>query len=149
VSVGVDTLSPADLQLHEALGIPPQLLAEAGVRRVTNQEARRDCGIRYKSDHLEGSLVDLVLEAGAELWHTPSGDPHITIGLNGHREHHRLGSRSSRTYLARLFTRTRREPRTRLRCRTQSGLCRARPRMTVPNAAHAFANTAVEQSARG
>jgi putative DNA primase/helicase len=54
VSVGVDTLTPADLQLHEALGIPPQLLAEAGVRRVTHQEARRDCGIRYKSDHLEG-----------------------------------------------------------------------------------------------
>jgi hypothetical protein len=54
VSVGVDTLTPADLQLHAALGIPPQLLAEAGVRRVTHQEARRDCGIRYKSDHLEG-----------------------------------------------------------------------------------------------
>jgi hypothetical protein len=48
-------------------------------------------------------LVDFVLETGAELWHAPSGDPYITIEVNGHREHHRLGSRNCRNYLARLF----------------------------------------------
>jgi len=33
-------------------------------------------------------IVELALGAGIELWHTPTGDPHVTIPLAGHREHH-------------------------------------------------------------
>lgn len=47
-------------------------------------------------------LVDLALAAGVELWHAPTGDPHITITSADHREHHRLSSRPVREWLARL-----------------------------------------------
>src|SRR5438093_606799 len=49
-----EPLSRADIELHARLGIPPELLEAAGVRRVTHEQARDDCGIRYRSDHLEG-----------------------------------------------------------------------------------------------
>jgi len=38
-------LSPADLAMFARLGIPPELLAQAQVRRVTDAEARTDYGI--------------------------------------------------------------------------------------------------------
>lgn len=46
-------------------------------------------------------LVDLALAAGAELWHSPAGDPHITLPADGHREHHRLNTSAVRDWLAR------------------------------------------------
>lgn len=49
-----DSLRPADLELHSQLGIQPDLLVAARVRRVTHEQARDDCGIRYRSEHLEG-----------------------------------------------------------------------------------------------
>jgi hypothetical protein len=52
--VSVESLRPADLDAFKAIGIPAHILADAGVRRVTHQEARDVCGVRYKSDHLEG-----------------------------------------------------------------------------------------------
>ena len=52
--MSVDSLRPADLDVFAALGIPDALLTAAGVRRVSHTEARDVCGIRYKSDHLEG-----------------------------------------------------------------------------------------------
>jgi len=56
-------------------------------------------------------LVELALGAGVELWHTPTGDPHITVPLGGHREHHALAGRAVREYLARLHhTHTTRTP---------------------------------------
>ena len=56
-------------------------------------------------------LVDLALEAGVELWHTPAGDPHITVDVAGHREHHPLAGRACRDWLARLYhTKTARTP---------------------------------------
>lgn len=45
---------PADLEMFERLGIPPNLLDAAQIRRVTHQQAREDIGIRYRSDRLEG-----------------------------------------------------------------------------------------------
>lgn len=56
-------------------------------------------------------IIDLALGAGVELWHTPTGDPHVTIPVGGHHEHHVLGGRSIREYLARLYhTHTTRTP---------------------------------------
>jgi hypothetical protein len=46
-------------------------------------------------------IVDLALEAGVELWHALSGDPHVTLRADGHREHHRLTARPVRDWLAR------------------------------------------------
>ena len=45
-------------------------------------------------------LVDLALKAGAELWHTPDGDPYTTVPVAEHFEHHRL--RGLRDWLGRL-----------------------------------------------
>ncbi len=53
-------------------------------------------------------LVDMALEAGIELWHTPAGDPYGTLQVDGHHEHHPL-RRVVRDYLARIYyTRSRR-----------------------------------------
>ena len=46
-------------------------------------------------------LVDLALAAGAELWHSPAGDTHVTLPADGHREHHRLSTGAVRDWLAR------------------------------------------------
>jgi hypothetical protein len=48
-------------------------------------------------------IVELAREAGCELWRTPGGDPYITLGAGGHREHHPLVSRGCKDYLSRLF----------------------------------------------
>jgi hypothetical protein len=48
-------------------------------------------------------LVDLALAADVELWHSPAGDPQITIALAGHREHHALGTRAVRDWLAQRY----------------------------------------------
>ena len=47
-------LRSADLEAFTRLGIPPELLEAAQIRRVTHREARDECGIRHRSDHLEG-----------------------------------------------------------------------------------------------
>ena len=49
------------------------------------------------------AMVRLALDAGADLWHTPTGDGYITISIDQHREHHPLGSRGARDYLTRLY----------------------------------------------
>ncbi len=49
-----NALRPADVEGFARLGIPRELLDGSGVRRVTHHEARDVCGIRYKSEHLEG-----------------------------------------------------------------------------------------------
>jgi hypothetical protein len=46
----VVNLTDSDLKLFARLGIPGQLLARAGVERVTNQEAREKCGITGSGD---------------------------------------------------------------------------------------------------
>jgi putative DNA primase/helicase len=47
-------LRPADLETLSRLGISPELLEAAQVRRVTDEEARDDCGIRYRGGQLAG-----------------------------------------------------------------------------------------------
>jgi hypothetical protein len=46
-------------------------------------------------------LVDLALAAHVELWHSPTGDPYVTLPTDGHREHHRLSTGAVRDWLAR------------------------------------------------
>jgi len=46
-------------------------------------------------------LVDLALGAGVELWHSPAGDPYVTLPTDGHREHHRLSTGPVRDWMAR------------------------------------------------
>ena len=48
-------------------------------------------------------IVDLVLGSGAELWHTPAGDAHVSVPVGDHVEHHRLHSRAAKDWAARLF----------------------------------------------
>lgn len=47
-------------------------------------------------------MLGLASHAGTELWSTPAGEPFMTITVDSHREHHRLGSRPARDWLARL-----------------------------------------------
>lgn len=47
-------LLDTDVQMFASIGVPVQLLAAAGVTRVTTPQARFECGIRYKSDELAG-----------------------------------------------------------------------------------------------
>lgn len=50
-------LSDSDYQSLALAGIDRHSLDLAGWRRVTHAEARDQCGIRYKSDHLEGIAI--------------------------------------------------------------------------------------------
>jgi putative DNA primase/helicase len=47
-------LTQSDLEMLKTAGVSPLILQNGVVRRVTHEEARELCGIRYKSDHLEG-----------------------------------------------------------------------------------------------
>lgn len=48
-------------------------------------------------------LVDLARAAGAELFHTPAGDPYLSAPVAAHCEIYPLASRGSRDWLTRLF----------------------------------------------
>ncbi len=48
-------------------------------------------------------VVGLANTAGIDLWHTAAGDAHVTIEVNGHFEHHPIGSKSFREWLARRY----------------------------------------------
>jgi hypothetical protein len=60
-----------------------------------------DEGRAKKSQATE--LVDLTLELGAELWHDPTGEPWMTVEVNGHREHWRVKSAAVRRWLRGLY----------------------------------------------
>ena len=59
--------------------------------------------LRASKESQATTIVRLVTEARAELWHTPGGDGYVTIRVNDHREHHRLESRGTRDYLTRAY----------------------------------------------
>ena len=40
------------------------------------------------------TIVMLVTEAGVEMWHTPAGDPYLTVEVDHHLEHRLLHSRT-------------------------------------------------------
>lgn len=63
-------LSETDLAMFAAIGVPETRVVAAGVRRVTHQEARDDCGIQYKSLHLEGIAFP--------YYHPRNGDRPVT-----------------------------------------------------------------------
>jgi hypothetical protein len=49
------SLTASDIAMFKAIGVTEHTAAQlAQVRRVTHQEALDVCGVRYKSDHLEG-----------------------------------------------------------------------------------------------
>jgi hypothetical protein len=50
-------------------------------------------------------LLALAEGAGVKVWATPEADPYMTVPVDGHREHHRLGTRASRDWLSRLYYR--------------------------------------------
>ena len=72
----------------DVFGARPQPAAEIGERKRESQAT---------------AIVRLALEARVELWHAPNGDSYITIAVDGHHEHHPLGSRATRDYLTRLY----------------------------------------------
>ncbi len=67
---------------------------------ATTTNMRSDDGDRVRPSQAT-RLVDLALAADVELWHAPSGDPYITLHVDGHREHHVLRAREVRDWLAR------------------------------------------------
>jgi hypothetical protein len=80
--------------LRAIVGDPP--------RAVYQEQAKDGNGAAPVSRSQATQLVDLALDAGVELWHTPTAEPHITIPVATHREHHQIGSRGIRDWLSRL-----------------------------------------------
>jgi hypothetical protein len=76
-----NALRPADVEVFARLGIPPELLDAARVRRLTHEEARSVAGIHYRSDTLEGI-------------HFPNVDPERDKVRGGRvrRDHPELGT---------------------------------------------------------
>jgi hypothetical protein len=60
-------------------------------------------GNSHKKESQATSIVTLVMESGAELWHTPSQETYLTVCIDGHHEHYPLHSRGSKDYLSRLY----------------------------------------------
>jgi hypothetical protein len=58
-----------------------------------------------RGDSQATTIVRLVREAGVELWHSPDGDPYLTVRVDDHAEHHRLASRAARDWIALLYHR--------------------------------------------
>ena len=57
-----------------------------------------------KKESQATAIVRLVMEAKADLWHTPTGDGYITISIDGHhRENHPLNSRGCKDSLSRPY----------------------------------------------
>lgn len=47
--------------------------------------------------------VELIANSDAELWHSPSGDPFVTVTVEHHDEHHALGSKAFRDLVSRRY----------------------------------------------
>jgi putative DNA primase/helicase len=60
-------LTAADLAMLAKAGIDQDTAERAGWRRVTHAEARDGCGIRYKSNHLEGIAIPHVDPANDQV----------------------------------------------------------------------------------
>lgn len=56
------------------------------------------------------TLLGLAYATGIKLWGTPEGEPYATLAVDGHREHHRLATRTARDWLTRLFFRDQGRP---------------------------------------
>jgi hypothetical protein len=50
-------LTLSDIAALKRVGIAPYMLDAAGWRRVSHAQAREQCGVQYKSDHLEGIAI--------------------------------------------------------------------------------------------
>src|SRR4051794_29167459 len=76
------------------------------VSSIMDHAAGRTAAIHVAKASQATTIVQLVDRQGAELWHTPGGEPFITLTVVDHREHHALSSRACRDYLAREYYRS-------------------------------------------
>jgi hypothetical protein len=109
-----------ELKLRGALVLLADVPAEPGVNGPDDYVGRfgdhalwklLDSAIAFESrqrtpDSQATTIVRLVTEAGAELWHNPDREPYVTLRVDGHAEHHRLGSSTIRDWIARLHHRS-------------------------------------------
>ena len=102
-----DELDVADVLAagDDPTGALAELIAEAEIvdaEEAEQPEQPAEDGDKPKPTQSQ-VLLKLAREDGVECWATPEGLPYITVPVDGHREHHRLGERGSRDWLARRF----------------------------------------------
>jgi hypothetical protein len=56
-----------------------------------------------KQDSVATKMVQMAIDAGAELWHTPTEEPYITFPCDGHRESHPQKARNVRLWLSSIM----------------------------------------------
>lgn len=82
------------LSMAEARPVEPEGKPAAPESEPDEKEPRRSQA---------SELYDLVKTSGAELFHTPDDEPHITITVDGHLETYRLKSKGARAWLRHLY----------------------------------------------
>jgi len=60
-------------------------------------------GAEPKKKGSQGTMLTRLCQDEAELWHDPDGNAWATVPVGGHHEHHRIRSRSFRTWTRRRF----------------------------------------------
>lgn len=78
---------------------------------VTTGALKRDFSAYLKANNLTAEaepatatvLVSMALESGMQLWHDHERNPHATIRIDNHLEHHRLKTKAVKRYLAHLY----------------------------------------------
>lgn len=83
------------------IGIPPTALDKL-VARLRKDDAPR---VRVDSDKAADLLLEIVVQAGIEVWPDPDGEPFATIPVNGHRENHPLRARAFKAWVLRIYSR--------------------------------------------
>lgn len=66
---------------------------------VTPEASRKNIQFATHGDEKESiatKLVNVAIKNSFERWHTPEGEPYITIPINSHREHYRISTKSSK-----------------------------------------------------
>jgi hypothetical protein len=76
--------------------------AEPGDAEVADEKKSPTGG----KDSTATQIVNLALDAGVDLFHSPRDEPYVAFDAGGHRETWPTGSRSFRRFLARLFYET-------------------------------------------
>ncbi|HON36338.1 MAG TPA: hypothetical protein PLY52_08540 [Methanothrix sp.] len=56
-----------------------------------------------KQDSIATKMVQMAIDSGAELWHTPTEEPYITFSRNGHRESYPLKNKNVRLWLSSIM----------------------------------------------
>ncbi|WP_439578381.1 hypothetical protein [Elioraea sp.] len=83
------------------IGVPPAALDKL-VARLRKDDAPR---VRAEGDKAADLLLEIVVQAGIEMWPDEDGEAYATIPVYGHREHHPLRSRAFKAWALRLYAR--------------------------------------------